>query len=48
MTKRRRLKQAIRTTITKNNENDDERSLSCAFNKSIRLMLFQSLNYFRL
>ena len=35
MTKRKRLKQAIRTTITKDNENDDERSLFCAFNKLI-------------
>ena len=35
MTKRRRLKQAIQTTIIKNNENDDEKSLSCAFDKSI-------------
>ena len=35
MTKRRRLKQAIQTTITKDNKNDDEKSLFCAFNKLI-------------
>ena len=35
MTKRKRLKQAIQTTITKDNENDDKKSLSCAFNKSV-------------
>ena len=35
MTKRKQLKQTIQTIITKNNKNDDERSLSCAFDKSI-------------
>ena len=35
MTKRKRLKQAIRTTIMKNNENDDEKLLFCAFDKLI-------------
>ena len=47
MTKWKRLRQTIRTIITKNNENDDEKSLSCASDKSTRLILFQFLNYFR-
>ena len=48
MIKRRRLKQAIQTIIMKNSENDDEKSLFYAFDKSVQLMLFQSLNYFKL
>ena len=35
MIKRKRLKQAIRITIRKNNENDNEKSLFCAFDKSV-------------
>ena len=35
MTKRKRLKQTIQITIIKDNKNDNERSLSYAFDKSI-------------
>ena len=48
ITKRKRLRQTIQTIITKNNKNNDKRLLFYAFNKSIWLMLFQSLIYFRL